>query len=414
MRRPAALALFLLVLGLASPSARADDPAEFDAWLASFRQEALARGIAPATLEAALGQVQPIPKVRELDSRQPEFVNPFWNYLDARVNSRQVRLGRDKLWIHRRLLGPIQRRQGVPAALLVALWGQETKFGSHLGGFPIPAALATLAHGSRRAGFFREELLGALRILQEGHIGAKDMKGSWAGAMGQMQFMPSTFINHALDADGDGRKNIWRSLPDALESGAQYLKRLGWRKDELWGREVRLPGHFDHSQAQPGVRKPVSEWAVLGVTTADDKPLPKSDLSGAILLPQGHAGPAFLVYRNFDVVMAWNRSVNYALSVLLMADQIQGLPPPRLGRDVDNRTLSRDQVMEMQHRLRARGFEPGDPDGMPGSRTREAIRAYQQSAGLPADGHASVSLLEQLQAAGGQQARANPGADAPH
>jgi membrane-bound lytic murein transglycosylase B len=409
MRRPVALALYLLAGWLGSACAQAGDPPEFDAWLADFRQEALAQGIRPATLEAALGNARPLPRVKELDARQPEFVNTFWNYLDARVNPRQVKLGKDKLWVHRKVLNPIQRRQGVPASLLVALWGLETKFGRQLGGFPIPSALATLAHDGRRAGFFREELMNALRILQQGHVAVADMKGSWAGAMGQMQFMPTTFLNHAVDADGDGRTDIWRSLPDALESGAQYLKRLGWRKDELWGREVRLPAGFDFGLAQIGSKKPVSEWAALGVTAADGKQLPKSDLAGALLLPQGHAGPAFLVYRNFDVVMAWNRSVNYALSVLLFADQLQGLPPPRLGREADNRPMSRDQLIEMQRLLRARGFETGDADGVPGSRTREAIRAFQQSAGLPVDGFASATLLEQLVAGSQPQARVRSG-----
>jgi membrane-bound lytic murein transglycosylase B len=237
------------------------------------------------------------------------------------------------------------------------------------------------------------------------------MKGSWAGAMGQMQFMPSTFLDNAMDADGDGRKDIWRSLPDALDSGAHYLSRLGWRGDELWGREVRLPEGFDHSQALLTLKKPVNEWAALGVTLADGKPLPRSELPGAVLLPQGHAGPAFLVYRNFEVLMAWNRSINYALSVALLADRLRGQEGPRLGRGADNRRLSRDQVMEMQGLLTARGFETGDPDGVPGSRTREAVRAFQKSAGLPVDGHASASLLEQLQLGGKPDAR--PGAPLP-
>lgn len=394
-----ALRAGLVIVCLALAPAHAADKPDFASWLADFRQEALAQGISPATLDAALDQAQPIAKVLELDQRQPEFVDTFWNYLDARINARQLKQGRDKLWAHRKLLNPIQRRHGVPASLLVAIWGLETKYGAHMGGFPIPAALATLAHDGRRAGFFRAELLNALRIIQEDHISAAGMKGSWAGAMGQMQFMPSTFLGHAADADGDGRKDIWRSLPDALDSGARYLSSLGWRKDELWGRQVRLPEGFDYGQAMLALKKPVSEWAALGVTLPDGKPLPRSDLPGAILLPQGYAGPAFLVYRNFEVIMAWNRSVNYALSVALLADQLQGQAPPRLGRDADNRRLSRDQVVQMQHLLAGRGFQTGDPDGVPGSRTREAIRAYQQSAGLPVDGYASATLLEQLRQA---------------
>ncbi len=382
---------------LALAPARAEYRPGFPAWLADFRQEALARGITQATLDATLARVEPIPKVLELDQRQPEVVDTFWNYLDARLNARQLKQGRDKLWVHRRLLQPIQRRYGVPAPLLVALWGMETRYGAHTGGFPVPAALATLAHDGRRAAFFREELLNALRMVQDRHVAVADMKGSWAGAMGQMQFMPSTFLDNALDADGDGRQDVWRSLPDALAAGANYLSRLGWRKDELWGREVRLPEGFDFGEAVLAQKKPVSEWAALGVALADGRSLPRSDLPGAIVLPQGHAGPAFLVYRNFEVIMAWNRSVHYALGVALMADQLQGLAPPRLGRDADNRRLSREQVVQMQRLLAGRGFETGDPDGVPGSRTREAIRAFQKSAGLPVDGYASATLLEQLQ-----------------
>ncbi|HNF90387.1 MAG TPA: lytic murein transglycosylase, partial [Thiobacillaceae bacterium] len=318
----------LLALALLATPAQAGDKQDFSAWLAAFRAEALSKGLSASTLDGALADVRPIPKVLELDQRQPEFVDTFWNYLDARLGGRQVQAGKDRLWLKRKLLYPIQYRHGVPAALLVALWGMETKYGGFTGGFPVPAALATLAYDSRRAGFFREELLNALRILQEGHVLAKDMKGSWAGAMGQMQFMPSTFLANAVDADGDGRKDIWRSLPDALESGAEYLAHLGWQSDELWGREVRLPEGFDYAQATLGNKLPVNQWAALGVTLADGKSLPKSDLPGAILLPQGYAGPAFLVYRNFEVVMGWNRSINYALAALILADRLQGLPPP--------------------------------------------------------------------------------------
>lgn len=405
MKASLPLAALLALALLATPAQAGDD---FSAWLAAFRAEALSKGLSASTLDGALADVRPIPKVLELDQRQPEFVDTFWNYLDARLGGRQVQAGKDRLWLKRKLLYPIQYRHGVPAALLVALWGMETKYGGFTGGFPVPAALATLAYDSRRAGFFREELLNALRILQEGHVLAKDMKGSWAGAMGQMQFMPSTFLANAVDADGDGRKDIWRSLPDALESGAEYLAHLGWQSDELWGREVRLPEGFDYAQATLGNKLPVNQWAALGVTLADGKSLPKSDLPGAILLPQGYAGPAFLVYRNFEVVMGWNRSINYALAALILADRLQGLPPPRLGRDADNRRLSREQVADMQRLLSARGFVTGDPDGVPGSRTREAIRAYQKSAGLPVDGFASATLLEELRQDGARHAQAMP------
>ncbi len=404
MRRLAALAC----LALLAATARADLDADFSAWLQELSREAQARGISAATFEAALGDAQPIPRVLELDRRQPEFAQTFWNYLDARLTDKQIRQGRDMLWTHRKLLARIRDRHGIPPALLVALWGMETRYGAHTGGFPIPAALATLAHDGRRAAFFREELLNALRIIEDGHIAAADMKGSWAGAMGQMQFMPSTFLAYAVDADGDGRKDLWGSLPDAFASAAAYLSALGWRADELWGREVRLPAGFDHALAHPENKLPVRRWAALGVTTAEGKPLPRSDMAGAILLPQGHAGPAFLVYRNFEVILAWNRSVHYALSVTLLADRLRGSESPLLGRDADNRTLSRKDILELQDLLLRLGHELGDPDGVAGRRTRDAVRRFQKDAGLPVDGFVSHSLLERLRDSSAVQGQVTP------
>ncbi|KAF0098934.1 MAG: membrane-bound lytic murein transglycosylase B [bacterium] len=404
MRRLAALAC----LALLAATARADVDADFSAWLRELSREAQTRGISATTFEAALGDAQPIPRVLELDRRQPEFAQTFWNYLDARLTDKQIRQGRDMLWTHRKLLARMQARHGIPPALLVALWGMETRYGAYTGSFPIPAALATLAHDGRRAAFFREELFNALRILEDGHIAAADMTGSWAGAMGQLQFMPSTFLAHAVDADRDGRKDLWRSLPDAFASAAGYLSVLGWRADELWGREVRLPAGFDHALAHPENKLPVRRWAALGVTTAEGKPLPRSDMAGAILLPQGHAGPAFLVYRNFEVILTWNRSVHYALSVTLLADRLRGSEGPLLGRDADNRTLSREDILELQDLLLRLGHELGEPDGVAGRRTRDAVRRFQKDAGLPVDGFVSHSLLERLRDSHADAGQATP------
>ncbi len=395
------LRAFLVALGLACVlPARADVPIppDFPAWLDQVRAEAAARGISRATIDAALTGVEPVARVIELDQRQPEFIDTFWNYLDRRVNPRRLAQGERLLREHAALLREIQHRHGIPPTLLIAFWGLETDFGGYLGDIPVPAALVTLAYDHRRAAFFREELFEALRILDEGHIAPADMKGSWAGAMGQMQFMPSTFRRHAIDGDGDGRKDIWNSLPDAFHSAANYLRQAGWRPGELWGREVRLPPGFDWEQALLANRKPLSAWAAMGVRRADGQPLPKVDLDGAILLPQGQAGPAFLVYRNFDVIMAWNRSIHYALAVGHLADRLAGKPAFQLGRAADNRRLSREQLLTMQQELNARGFDAGEPDGIPGTRTRAAIRAWQKLSGLPADGHPSVSVLERLTA----------------
>jgi membrane-bound lytic murein transglycosylase B len=397
--RPKPRHLFCALCCASALAARGDSAPDFPAWLTQFRQDALAQGISPATLDAALAGVQPLPQVLELDRRQPEFVDTFWNYLDKRLSPQRLERGQAALVEHKALLEEVQARYGVPASVLVAFWGLETNYGSHLGDFPIPAALATLAFEPRRSAYFRGELLQSLRIIEAGHVAAADMKGSWAGAMGQVQFMPSTYLRYAVDGDGDGRKNLWTSLPDAFHSAAHFLRELGWQPGQLWGREVRLPAGFAWESARLSVKKPVKAWAELGVTQADGSPLPDSDMAGAIVLPQGHAGPAFLVYRNFEVVMGWNRSLNYALAVGHLSDRLLGLPALLGGRDADNRPLSREQVMEMQRLLAARGLDVGDSDGLPGAQTRRAIRAWQKAAGLPADGYASPGLLEQLRAA---------------
>lgn len=372
---------------------------DFSVWLDQFRQEALAAGISQTTLDAALGGIQPLPEVLALDQRQPEFFDTFLNYLDKRVSPRRLEQGWAVLIEHQALLDAVQARYGVPASVLVAFWGLETNYGGYLGNHLVPAALATLAFDPRRSGFFRGELLQSLRIIEVGHVAAADMKGSWAGAMGQVQFMPSTYLRHAVDGDGDGRKDLWASLPDALNSAANYLRELGWRPGELWGREVRLPEGFDWELARPGVKKRVDEWAALGVLRADGSTLPDSDMLGAIVLPQGHAGPAFLVYRNFEVIMGWNRSLKYALAVGHLSDRLLGLPPLQGGLDADNRPMTREQVMELQQLLTTRGFDVGEPDGVAGPRTRQAIRAWQKTAGLPVDGFASPGMLELLRAA---------------
>jgi len=393
------IALLLVLASLALPISHANtDPApgrNFADWLDGFKREALSSGISQATIDAALSNVAFMPRVIELDQRQPEFVDTFLNYLERRVSPRRIEQGLEKLHEQRPLLEEVQQH-GVPADILVAFWGLETNYGGFTGNLPTLGALATLAFDHRRAAFFRGELLNALRIIEQGHIPAADMRGSWAGAMGQMQFMPSTFLAYAVDGDGDGRKDIWRSLPDAFHSAGHYLRRAGWRPEERWGHEVRLPAGFDFSQARLDLKRPAREWAARGVRLPDGSPVPEETLRGAIILPQGHAGPAFLVYRNFEVIMAWNRSINYALSVGHLADRLRGLPALAQGGAADNRRLSREQIARMQSVLAERGFDPGDADGVPGPRTRAAIRAFQDALGLPADGHASLALYEQM------------------
>ncbi len=386
------------VFGAAMP-ALAAEPEDFQTWLAGLRQEALSRGVGEKILDQALGGIAPVPEVLELDQRQPEFVDTFLNYLDRRVTPERVEQGGKLLRQYRSVLDRVANRYGVPANILVAFWGLETHYGKHLGDHLVPEALATLAYDTRRSSFFRGQLLEALDILQAGHIAPPEMKGSWAGAMGQVQFMPSTFQAYAVDGDGDGRKDIWHSLPDAFASAANFLHELGWHPGELWGREVRVPESFDWRLARLDVKKPVDAWRAMGVTQADGKPLPNSGLQGSIVVPQGHRGPAFLVYHNFDTILDWNRSVSYALAVGYLADRLIGLPPLQNGWDADNQRLARDDVLTLQQGLMQLGLDPGGADGVLGSRTKAAIRSYQSQAGLPADGYPSRDVLERLRAA---------------
>ncbi len=368
----------------------------FAAWLAALRKEARGEGISEATLNTALRDIVPLAKVIELDRRQPEFTQTFWAYLDLRVSDERANRGRRLMAKHRALLNRIQAQYGVPSRYLVAFWGLETNFGAHMGGFPVIQTLATLAYDQRRSQFFRTQLLDALRIIDQGHILPDAMTGSWAGAMGHMQFMPATFNRHAVDDNGDGRKDIWGSLPDAFASAANYLSNMGWRPGQTWGREVRLPENFDLTLATMENTKGVEEWSALGVRRADGGALPRRDMDGAIVLPQGRKGPAFLVYDNFRVMLRWNRSINYALSVGHLADRIVGMPPLSTGRDAAHAPLAYQEIKEIQQLLNCLGFDAGAADGLPGPRTRAAIRAFQRAHGLPPDGYPAPDLLRDL------------------
>jgi membrane-bound lytic murein transglycosylase B len=372
---------------------------EFDAWLAAFREEAAAQGISAETLDAALTGVVPDERVIGFDRRQPEFLQTFLDYLERRTTPRQIELGQALLVEHGELLDAVERRHGIPKSVLVAFWGLETNYGAFLGGFNIPASLATLAHDGRRSDFFRKELLDALRIVDAGHVAAIDMNGSWAGAMGQMQFMPSTFRAHAVDGDGDGRIDLWNSLPDAMHSAGNYLQRAGWRAGEPIAVEVQLPEGFDLRRVGMNNVRALREWTVLGVTPLGEDPRLTPALRGALILPQGREGPVFMVFQNFAVVMQWNRSVNYALAVAHLAARIDGGAPLAGGQFAEREALSREQLVDMQRRLNELGFDAGTPDGVPGPRTKMAIWLYQISQGLPPDGYAAPSLLAHVEAA---------------
>lgn len=382
--------LIAAALLFSAAAAGADD---FRACVAGLQTQARAEGISEAVVNEALGEVQRNDRVLELDRQQPEFTATFADYLGRRVTEERIRTGRRMLERHAQLLRRVTREYGVPARYLVAIWGLETNYGGYTGKMPTLDALATLACDRRRSDYFTGELMAALTLVDRGEVSARELEGSWAGALGNYQFMPSIYRQYAVDADDDGRADLWNSMADASASAGRFLEALGWNEGERWGREVRLPEDFDYATAER--RRPVRAWAEAGVRRADGGPLPDADLEGRILVPAGHRGPAFLVYRNFDVIMGWNRSRFYALAVGHLADRISGAPPLQQPPP-DQDPLSVADVQRLQERLNARGFDSGEPDGRIGPATREALRAFQGEAGLVADGHPGTDTLRAL------------------
>ncbi|MBL4720779.1 MAG: lytic murein transglycosylase [Alphaproteobacteria bacterium] len=313
---------FAVAFGAAILCANTAFAIEFDRWLEALKTEALTKGISQSTLDAAFKGIKPIPRVVELDRKQPEFTLTYKQYMQRVTPNSRVQKGRRNLEANRKILNEVSRKYGVQPQFIVAFWGIETDFGRVTGGFKVIPALATLAHDGRRSKFFRRELFYALRILEEGHISAKNMVGSWAGAMGQSQFMPSSFIGYAVDHDGDGRKDIWTTKADVFASAANYLSKYGWRGDERWGRQITLPTGFDQKMVGLKTKKTIQEWAALGLTKANGAPLPRSDLSASVIQPAKEGGPAFLVYKNYRVILKWNRSHYFAMAVGHLADRI--------------------------------------------------------------------------------------------
>ncbi len=390
--------MLLLVAGAlgVAPQAGAQDAAGFPAFLQGVRSEALSQGISAATLDRALARARFDPRVLEADSHQPEFISTFWEYIDRAINDQRVAEGRRRLTQHARLLAAVEQRHNVQARFLVAFWALESNFGSFTGTFPVIDSLATLAYASPRGSFFRTELIEALRIVDAGQARPEQMLGSWAGAMGQPQFMPSTYRRYAEAFDGSGHPDIWQDTNDVLNSAANFLQALGWHGDETWGREVTVPANFDWRQADLSVERPIAEWQRLGVRRLDGGPLPSANISASLIVPMGYRGPAFLVYPNFRVIMRWNASVLYAIAVGHLADRLAGQGPLAGPRPNLGPPLRAAEVTEMQQLLAARGFDSGTPDGRMGPRTRSAVRDFQAQAGLPADGYPTADLLVRL------------------
>ncbi|WP_092757162.1 lytic murein transglycosylase [Rhodoferax sp. OV413] len=368
----------------------------FVRWVDGFRATARAAGISEATLHAALDNIQYLPRVVELDRAQPEFNRTVWDYLDSAVSPQRVTRGQDKLLQVRTEADAAAARYGVPANILAAIWGMESNYGSNYGDIPTIDALATLGFEGRREDWARGQLVAALKILQNGDIDPAHMVGSWAGAMGQTQFLPSNFLAYAVDADGDGRRDIWGSMADVMASTANFLARSGWQAGQPWGTEVQLPPGFDVGRADAGLRQSSTQWAAEGLRSMDGAPLP--DLADAdLLLPAGARGPAFLVGSSFRAILRYNNSTSYALGVSLLAQRLGNGPGVKAPWPRDLRALTRSQLLEMQTALNQRGFASGTPDGMMGPATRDGLRRYQRSIGLPADGYPDLELLQRLQ-----------------
>ncbi len=379
-----------------SASARPADTAAFHDWVTDFRPRALAQGIDAAVFDRAFQGIEPDPKVIDRDRNQSEFSKAIWDYLDSAVSDSRITGGRSGLRDHAATLAAIEARYGVEKEIVVAIWGLESAFGAVRGSDSVMRSMATLAHDGRRKAFFEEQLIAALRILQSGDTTPANMRGSWAGAMGHTQFMPTSYLAHAVDFTGDGRRDIWSDDPtDALASTAAYLAHFGWTKGQPWGVEVRLPDGFDFRLARRDLEKLPSAWARLGVRDMDGTAVPDHG-PASVLLPAGGDGVAFLIFRNFEVIERYNTADAYVIGVGHLADRIAGAGPFRGDWPRSDRALSLGERKELQERLTGAGFDTQGVDGRIGPLTVDAVRAYQVAHGLMPDGYASLRLLERL------------------
>lgn len=382
-----------------SPVQTSESPvaaSSFAHWKQEFAPRARAAGISERTLSSALASAKLQPSIIKLDRSQPEFTRTPWQYLDTAVSAQRIKTGKLKMREYESALQAASRRYGVPAEIITAIWGMESNYGSNFGSFSAVDALATLAFDGRRAQWAEKELMAALRIIDNGDIDAAHMIGSWAGAMGNTQFLPSVFLQYAVDADGDGRRDIWGSMADVAASTANYLASSGWTAGEPWGAEVRLPSHFDYARTELSTRQNSSTWAAEGVQSMSGQALPA--MAGAsIIAPAGVRGPAFMVGSNFRAILRYNNSTNYALGVSLLSSQLAGNGGVTADWPRELSAMTREQTKALQSALTQRGFATGAADGVMGPATRAGLRQYQQSQGLVADGYPTLELLQRLQ-----------------
>jgi membrane-bound lytic murein transglycosylase B len=368
----------------------------FNAFVHDFRATALEAGIASSTYDVAMSGIKRNDRIEELTQTQPEFVKQVWTYLDSAASPRRVADGQAAMAAQAAPLSGIEARYGVPKEILVSIWGNETDFGRELGGFNIFEALDTLAYDGPRAEFGRTELLAALKMLQQEKLDPRQMLSSWAGAFGQLQMLPSTFLKSAIDGDGDGKRDLWHSAPDALASAAVEVSNDGWLKGHVWGYEVNLPANFAYEMADGDTARPIADWTKLGVTRANGAALPANIENGAIYLPAGARGPAFMTFANFKVILKYNNAASYALAVCYLADLLAGRPAIVASWPRDEEPLSHDERIALQTGLIKLGFNPGKIDGIIGHDGRAALRLWQKAHNLPADGFPTMALLAQI------------------
>ncbi len=388
------MARILLLIALFYTSNGFAKTQTFDEFLSDIKILASKAGVSTKTLDIELTDLKPNPRVIELDRKQPEFTQTFWDYLIKRVSEKRVERGIKLYKEHYKLLNKIQKKYGVPGQFLIAFWGLETNFGDYIGAFDVVQSLATLAYDLRRRDFFTKQLIIVLKLIDNNKI-PHEVKGSWAGAMGFTQFMPSNIEAYAIDFNDNGKLELWSNLEDIFASSANFLKNIGWKKRIKWGREVMLPDEFDYGLADLKFKKPINYWKELKIKSSNGSELPSSKINASLILPMGYKGPAFLVYANFNAILNWNRSILYAITVGHLSDRILGLDKLKTPFTKEY-ALSIEEVIQVQKKLNELGFNVGKPDGIIGPKTRLAVKNYQLKNNLAADGYVGSLLYEKL------------------
>lgn len=371
------------------------DPQSFEQCKKHFEHRANEQGLS-ANITQVIHDLTAVERVLVLDKNQPEFAQSFAQYVDKRVSDYHVNKGRELLKSHQKLFSALQKKYGIPPQYLVSFWGLETVFGRHKGKMSILNNIATLACDPRRSDYFTSELFDLFHLIDTKQVVTEQLQGSWAGAMGHMQFMPSAFRKYAVDGDGDGKVDVWQSEIDAITTAANYLHQIGWLAKERWGREVKLPDDFDFAAIEFDKTYPLAKFSELGVMKINGQKLPDYDTQAELVLPNGHQGHAFLVYQNFNVIMDWNLSKNYALSVGILADKLVGAPGVNSVKNAQPLSFSRSQMEKLQSKLNEQGYNTGKPDGIWGPNSRKAIRDFQIKHQLVADGFPNQEVFEML------------------